>query len=410
MRPSCHPRRGSQDDLSRGQDHELEARVAELVFTTDAFRPLDRSVPGVPMLLDSGMRLIEPACAWLMHVALIRGRTRSPQTWRTYGEALYDWWQTLEANGWTWDRIGYHEVAAYRDRMLSGPSDHTGRPFARATINGRLRIIALFYRWSVARGLTASIPFTAQDVSVARARPAPFLAHVDTRGGLQTANELVLREVRTLPRPLAPEAIRRIMAPLGTRDRLIIEWAALTGMRRMEIAGLQRVVLPSTTAADFAASPVIPVRLDVTKGGRVRQVYPPLPLVDRTHAYLHEERAAAVGRARRRDASYDDLGRLFLTGHGGPMSPRRVGAMFAAAAVAAGVEATFHGLRHTFAGAMLRLLQRQTERNPEMNPLLTLQAILGHADISTTAMYLRMVAIDLEAIETAVDGLFGALG
>lgn len=384
--------------------------MAELLFTTDAFRPEGRSVADVPMLLDDSMRLIEPACSWLMYVALVRGRTRSPQTWRAYGEAVYDWWQTLEANGWTWDRIGYHEVAAYRDRMLSGPSDHTGRPFARATINGRLRIIALFYRWSVARGLTASIPFTAQDVSVARARPAPFLAHVDTRGGLQTANELVLREVRTLPRPLAPEAIRRIMAPLGTRDRLIIEWAALTGMRRMEIAGLQRVVLPSTTAADFAASPVIPVRLDVTKGGRVRQVYPPLPLVDRTHAYLHEERAAAVGRARRRDASYDDLGRLFLTGHGGPMSPRRVGAMFAAAAVAAGVEATFHGLRHTFAGAMLRLLQRQTERNPEMNPLLTLQAILGHADISTTAMYLRMVAIDLEAIETAVDGLFGALG
>ena len=45
-----------------------------------------------------------------------------------------------------------------------------------------------------------------------------------------------------------------------------------------------------------------------------------------------------------------------------------------------------------------------------MNPLLTLQAILGHADFSTTAVYLRMVAIDLEAIEAVVDDLFGALG
>ena len=45
-----------------------------------------------------------------------------------------------------------------------------------------------------------------------------------------------------------------------------------------------------------------------------------------------------------------------------------------------------------------------------MNPLLTLQAILGHADISTTSVYLRMVAIDLESIEAVVDGLFGALG
>ena len=52
--------------------------VAELVFTTDAFRPLGLPAPGVPVLLDGGMRLVEPACAWLMHVALARGRTRSP--------------------------------------------------------------------------------------------------------------------------------------------------------------------------------------------------------------------------------------------------------------------------------------------------------------------------------------------
>jgi len=383
--------------------------MAQLVFTTDAFRPLDRPVPGLPVLLDSDMRLVEPACAWLMHVALVRGRTRSLQTWRAYGEALYDWWQTLEANGWAWDRIGYHEVAAYRDRMLSGPSDHTGRPYARATINGRLRIIALFYQWSVARGQTASMPFTAQDVSVARSRPAPFLAPVDASGGIRPANELVLREVRTLPRPLAPEAIRRVMAPLGARDRLIVEWAALTGMRRMEIAGLSKAALPSTGDAEFVSSPIIPIRLDVTKGGRVRQVYPPLPLLDRTRAYLREERAAIVRRARRSTSGDREPDALFLTANGTPMTPRRVGAMFSAASRAAGIEASFHALRHTFAGVMLRMLQRQTERNPEMNPLLVLQAILGHADISTTAVYLRMVAVDLEAIEVAVDNLFGAL-
>jgi len=386
------------------------ARVAELMFTTDAFRPLGRSVPDVPMLLDGSMGLVEPACAWLMYIALVRGRTRSPQTWRAYGEALYDWWQTLEANGWAWDRIGYHEVAAYRDRMLSGPSDHTGRPYARATINGRLRVVALFYRWCAARGLIGATPFTTQDVSLARSRPAPFLAHVDASGGVLPANELVLREVRALPRPLAPEAIRRIMAPLGARDRLIVEWAALTGIRRMEIAGLGRAALPRTDVAEFASSPVVPVWLTTTKGSKPRWVYPPLPLVDRTHAYLREERAAAMRRAGRRSADYREPEAVFLTSHGAPMTPRRVGAMFAMTAHAVEVEATLHALRHTFAGVMLRMLQRQAERHPEMNPLLTLQAILGHADLSTTAIYLRMVAVDLEAVEAAVDGLFGALG
>ncbi len=384
--------------------------MAELVFSTAVFRPLGRPVPGVPMLLDGAMRLIEPACAWLMHIALVRGRTRSPQTWRAYGEALYDWWQTLEANGWAWDRVGHREVAAYRDRMLGGPSDHTGRPYARATINGRLRIVALFYRWCAARGMVASVPFSAQDVSVARSRPAPFLAHVDAGGGVQAANELVLREFETLPRPLAPEAIRRILAPLGARDRLIVEWAALTGLRRMEVAGLGKATLPRANGMEFTLSPLVPVRLTVTKGSKPRQVYPPLPLVDRTQAYLREERAVVVRAARRRDHSYREPEVAFLTGHGALMTPRRVGAMFAAAARAAGVEATFHALRHTFAGVMLRMLQRRAESHPDMNPLLTLQAILGHSDLSTTSVYLRMVAIDLEAIEAVVDDLFGALG
>ena len=295
--------------------------MAELLFTTDAFRPLDRSVQGVPLLLDSGMRLIEPACSWLMHIALVRGRTRSPQTWRAYGEALYDWWQTLEANGWAWDRVSYHEVAAYRDRMLTGPSDHTGRPYARATINGRLRIVALFYRWCAARGLVEAEPFTTQDISVARWRPAPFLVHVDASGGVRSANELVLREVATLPRPLAPEAIRRILAPLGTRDRLIVDWAAMTGMRRMELAGFGKAALPHTGSVEFASVPLVPVRLDVAKGGRVRRVYPPLPLMDRTHAYLREERAVAVRHARQRSAGYREPAMLFLTAHWHPDDP-----------------------------------------------------------------------------------------
>jgi hypothetical protein len=85
--------------------------VAELLFTTSSFCPLGLATPDVPILLDAQMRLIEPACAWFLHLALVQGRTRSPATWRTYAEALYDWWRTCEANGCHWNRVGYEEVA-----------------------------------------------------------------------------------------------------------------------------------------------------------------------------------------------------------------------------------------------------------------------------------------------------------
>jgi len=213
--------------------------VAELVFSTSSFCPLGLATPDVPILLDAQMRLIEPACAWFLHLALVQGRTRSPATWRTYAEALYDWWQTCEANGWKWDRVSYDEVAAYRNRMLSGTSDLTGRPYARSTINGRLRILALFYGWCAQRRLIAAVPFTTGELAVGRARAPQMLAHIDARGGRQKVNELTVRHTRPLPRALPVAEIRRVMARMGARDRLIVEWALLTGARRMEIAGLR---------------------------------------------------------------------------------------------------------------------------------------------------------------------------
>jgi site-specific recombinase XerD len=381
--------------------------MAELLFTTEAFQPQGLARPNVPMLLDAEMRLVEPACAWLLHVALVRGRTRSKETWRTYGETLYDWWQTLEANGWLWDEVGSNELTAYRNRMLEATSDHTGRPYARATINIRLRVLAMFYRWCAASGLVGEVPFSISDLSLSRCRPAAFLTHVDAKGGRQTVNELTLRHTRSLPRPLEPATIRRAMDSMGARDRLIAEWAVTTGVRRLEIAGLCVTMLPDTASAEL---PVTPIRLNATKAGKVRQVYPPLPLIDRTRAYIREERAVVIRTSRKRNQSYREPDALFLTENGDPMTPRRIGAMFARACKTANVEATFHELRHTFAGAMLRFLQRQSARAPELNPLLALQAILGHADLETTGIYLRMLANDLSAVETTVDELYNGLG
>ena len=51
-----------------------------------------------------------------------------------------------------------------------------------------------------------------------------------------------------LPRPLAPSAIRRIIAEMPVRDRLVVEWAVTTGIRRMEIAGLKLRLLPKACA------------------------------------------------------------------------------------------------------------------------------------------------------------------
>jgi integrase len=150
-----------------------------------------------------------------------------------------------------------------------------GRPYARSTINGRLRILALFYGWCAQRRLIAAVPFTTGELAMGRARAPQMLAHIDARGGRQKVNELTVRDTRPLPRALPVAEIRRVMARMGPRDRLIVEWALMTGARRMEIAGLKLAQLP---AADSMRSEDRPVTCnpDPTRDCQGRKAAPHL--------------------------------------------------------------------------------------------------------------------------------------
>ena len=155
--------------------------------------------------------------------------------------------------------IGYEEIAAYRNRMLSGTSDLTGRPYARSTINGRLRI------W---RYLRLVRPAWARERGTVQDRRT-------CSGPSQTGGHARARRCTWWPAegqrvdraPSAPAAtcfadqeIRRVMAQMGARDRLIVEWALMTGARRMEIAGLKLAQLPSTDSARSEDQPAVPIR------------------------------------------------------------------------------------------------------------------------------------------------------
>lgn len=48
------------------------------------------------MLLDEHERFVELPQRWLLELAVLNGRTRSPATWRSYAEALYDWYGGLK--------------------------------------------------------------------------------------------------------------------------------------------------------------------------------------------------------------------------------------------------------------------------------------------------------------------------
>jgi integrase len=102
---------------------------------------------------------------------------------------------------------------------------------------------------------------------------------------------------------------------------------------------------------------------------------------------------------------------LWLSKDGTALSKGALHKNYSKACKEAGVEATFHDLRHTFAINMLALLQRQLKQSVDLdlNPLKALQKLLGHANISTTEIYLEALHLDLESIENIVQELFESL-
>ncbi|NOG70833.1 tyrosine-type recombinase/integrase [Roseicella sp. DB1501] len=364
---------------------------------------------GFPILLDVRMSIIEPAFSYLLELSTIPGRSHAMETLRTYSEHLHDWFDTLEQSGLEWRFADEGTIAAYRNRMLSAPSPYTGRPYARSTVNDRVRTVYRFYSWAHRRGLIDALPFDYVDVSLRSARRQGMLAHLGNRPPVVMANVLTISEAERLPRPLRVDQLQSLFQHLDPPYGLIAEWALATGMRRKELCGLQLHQVPEVAHLDIEEDPLVGIPLIVTKGDRLRTVYPPLRLIDRTHWYVGEERAALVKRRRKSEPGYRVSTALFLNSKGDPVSRARLSAAFAAAFRAAGLSGTGHWLRHTFAMTMLVRLQKQAATTPDLNPLKIVQVLLGHASIQSTAIYLRCVEFHADTLAESLAYLYGEL-
>jgi site-specific recombinase XerD len=373
-------------------------------------------VPGIPesfpILFDDDMMIIEAAFAYLIEHATVLGRSHAAETVRTYAEHLHDWFDALEQSDLDWRTADETTVAAYRNRMLEAPSPHTRRPYARSTINDRVRTVCRFYDWAHRRRLVEELPFRFVDVrSTGNRRERGMLAHLDRRPAAKTkANALTVAQRERLPRPLRVDELRKLFAELDQPYRLMAEWALGTGVRRMELCGLKVSQVPKTAELDANTDPLVGVPITITKGDRPRTVYPPLRLIDRTHWYVGEERAALVKRVRRR-SDFRPPPNLFLNRDGNAVTRARLSGAFNAAFRAAGLNGSLHWLRHTFAMTMLVRLQRRVAMVPDsdLNPLKVVQVLLGHASIATTAIYLRCVELHEQELGESLAYLYGEL-
>lgn len=165
-------------------------------------------------------------------------------------------------------------------------------------------------------------------------------------------------------------------APLGVRDRAMMETFYSTGMRRSELANLKLHDI------DFERGTLM-VRQG--KGRKDRMI----PIGDRAAAWIGKYAA----QVRPPLVVEPDDGTLFLTNLGEPFSPNRLSQMMREyiAAAEIGKTGSCHLFRHTMATLML-------EGGADIR---FIQQMLGHASVETTQIYTQVSIRKLKEIHTA---------
>lgn len=167
-----------------------------------------------------------------------------------------------------------------------------------------------------------------------------------------------------LPRFLTEEEMERLLAAAdvstdeGLRERAMLELMYAAGLRVSELVGLKRtdVNLEAGLVACHG------------KGSKERRVP-----IGKSATYWLQQYMAVRARSLKTHSSY-----LFINSQGGPLTRAFAWAMIKRLAARAGLDhVSPHTLRHSFA---THLLQRGADSR-------SVQALLGHSDISTTQIY-----------------------
>jgi integrase/recombinase XerD len=267
---------------------------------------------------------------------------------------------------------------------------------ARNTLSAYRRDLTLYARWLAGRGKrlddTAEADlqaYFAQRHAATKASTANRRLTVFKRYFRRALRERQIQADPTLKLQAAKQALRvpktlserqveallaapDVQAPLGLRDRTMLELMYASGLRVSELVTLKT----------FNVSMSDGVLRVLGKGGKERLV--PFGEIAREWImrYLAEARAAILGGQQTED--------LFVTQRGAGMTRVMFWIIVKKHALAAGITAPLspHTLRHAFA---THLLNHGAD-------LRAVQMLLGHADISTTTIYTHVARERLKAV------------
>ncbi|WP_350029252.1 MULTISPECIES: tyrosine-type recombinase/integrase [unclassified Caballeronia] len=364
-----------------------------LFYATEDFVYRGRSRPGIPFLCAEDMEFISAPNDYLLWVALENPRTRSPATWRSYAETIYDYFAWLEANALSWDAVparygeggGISNIALYRDWSLDALDQRTGgHAMQPSTVRKRLSQVMRFYEWALARGRIEAVPW-----DVSRSDVLDWRLH-------DVIHESTLPAVPRRPiRFLTVDQCRALLEKCpGPTVRLMTKLMLQTGLRNEECRTFPMKYLFDPAPARRSRR----IAIDLSpsdmrlKGSRPRRIYASGQLMKDLFDFANFGEGAMRAKLHRSSEGTASP-YVFLNRLGEPWSEkglcnayRKLWCPVSAAKPLLDFKVTPHMLRHTF--ATLELYAESQTRNLGF-ALAWVRDRLGHASITTTTAYVH---------------------
>jgi integrase len=320
----------------------------------------------------------EPVRAAAEFFVDLQARGRSQATVRSYGMDLLRWFRFCWATGTPWDRATRAEARDFcRWMLIAGKPDRphwraadqpqtavpSGRAYASSVRAHCETVLRSFYDYHLEAGTGPLInPFPldrSRRGGRANAHHNPMEPFRKERAGLYRR-----RVPSRVPRSVPDEEFNEIFARLPShRDRAMVAFYVSTGARASELLSVAR------GGADPGRQLITVTR----KGSGELQE---LPASTDTFVWLRLyqlEMAGLIPKGHRQPLWWT------LRRPARPLTYHAVHRMFERAGQAAGSSATLHALRHTAAYRMAE--------DPQL-PLTDVQLVLGHAQLTTTQIYL----------------------
>ncbi|WP_414604365.1 tyrosine-type recombinase/integrase [Stenotrophomonas sp. AR029] len=333
---------------------------------------------GFPLLIDGEGKLNWACFCYLLEKYRIDSARDRRRTLQTYAEGLKDWLQHLETQDVDWTRPPPVALSDFRRSMAQG----IGRrhPASNATVNLRTAIVRDFYA------------FLADWTRWRLHHPSEEIDRYPIDRFLHAASKVAAAKAyKKAPKALSAQDAQRISAGLKLPYSLMFKWCVATGLRRTNVANLTIAQLPE----EFEE--IAYIRL-IVKGGKPLDVPVTRALMSATWDYVETVRPRLLSRTR------IETGHLFVNEKGMPATSSSYYSAFRRAAMLAGVNASPHSARHTFAAHMNAALERCAANGVGINPTKVLQHILGHSSPATTELYLETVkAMDLGVLRALIE-------